>query len=127
MKIKSVAIPEQTKLFDLADTTVKEKIVVKVRCEWKIRDFPEPEWRKYETPFCGSYTIETVRGHPEINGGCYSPDFDMTEQEIKDTIKNHYDKEYREVEVILIIEHDDRQPKIETLDKTPCLTDQDSL
>ncbi len=91
---------------------VKPKIIIEVEAEW------EKSTSKYTTcGYRGGWTITKCKGHPEINGGYCSPDFDETPDSIKqrfiDQYSNWYDGKY-EIIVKLKITRDDRNPTMES-------------
>lgn len=98
---------------------VKPKIIIEVEAYWEKRPDELSKILSYEpkTQFKGGWTITRCKGHPQINGGHSSPDFDYTPDSLKqsfiDQYTDWYDGKY-EIIVKLKITKDDRNPTMDS-------------
>ena len=96
--------------------TEKKEIIIKVSAAWEKRpkDYGDKDASgiDYKTPFRGQWEITECKGHPEINGGHYSPDFDETPGSIRKYFKDTYSERYpnHKIIIVLTIVKDDRNP-----------------
>lgn len=85
--------------------------------------YVEAMWEKSNSKYCdsgfrGEWKIVKCVGHPEINGGCYTPDMMVlfpTEESIKDRFNKVYADRYpgQQVKVHIKITKDDRNPTMD--------------
>lgn len=93
----------------------KPKIIIEVEAKWELRKDKVTKILSYkpETKFRGEWVIKKCKGHPEINGGHYSPDFNYTPDSLKQEFIDRYSEWYDgkfEIIVKLKILKDDRNP-----------------
>ena len=96
-------------------------IVIELSTYWEKRDKSWDEdkvtEREYTTQYHGGWTITGCKGHPEINGGYATPDFDETPASLRRMFMDRYSNVYKggnKVIVKLKITRDDRNPTMES-------------
>jgi hypothetical protein len=90
----------------------KPVIEIYVEAYWEKRDssfIENPDW-KYQTDFHGGWVITKCKGHPEINGGHGTPDFNENEESIKKMFVDRYSERFPDnfIKVILTVTKDER-------------------
>lgn len=97
---------------------MKPEIVIHVSAYWEKRTGAWPkevEW-KPECEFSGGWDITKCVGHPEINGGCCSPDFTATPESIKADFIRRYTDYFNNTHTITVkmtVIKDERNPTME--------------
>ena len=91
----------------------------------RIDIYVEAVWEKSDSKYCksgfrGQWEIVKCEGHPEINGGCYTPDM-MCLFPTVESLKEKFIKEYgsgrypeHRVEIHIKVVKDDRNPTLES-------------
>ena len=69
----------------------------------------EATWEKSDNGFRGGYEIiKSPTGYPQINGGFFTPNFSMDNQDIKDEVLKSCDWTKKQFKVKIITIKDDR-------------------